>query len=351
MDSGATGSRVREARKRAGLTHEELAARSGVSLSLIAKLERGEYGGMRLETVRKLAVVLQVTTSSLMSEPDAAEPERGNIEDWAPLRSALDRTLARDSDDEPTIGGVRDAFNDAVDAVLASRYAELRALLPTLVRDTDDLVATSAPSAVARARQIRSDVRHLAAYMLGQTWQFDAANQATELAISDADDDLTALAALDCKCWLLLRQGRLAESRELATRWAGAAEPRQISKATADELAGWGRLLVWVSSTSVRDNRPGDAKEALRLARMAAAGIDVDLIPHYNPWEVFGPATVAMVRAENAMIEGHPDLTLDAGSRITGQGLVLTIACVTDSEDRNHQARPGERHAGQIHAR
>lgn len=322
-ESAAVGVRVREARKRAALTQRELARQSGVSLSLIAKLERGEYGGMRLETVHKLATVLRVTTSSLMNEPDAAGPGRSSVEDWAPLRSALDGTLARVPEDEPTLGGVRDALSDAVDAVLGSRYAVLSATLPALVRDADDLVAVSAGGAELRARQVRSEVRHLAGYMLGQTWQFDPAANAIELAIADADDDLTALAAMDCKCWLLLRQGRLAESRELATRWADAAEPRLLSKATPDELAGWGRLLVWVSSSAVRDNRPDEAREALRLARMAAAGMDEDVIPHYNPWEVFGPVTVAMVRAENATIQGRPDVTLAIGSQTTGEGYVV----------------------------
>jgi hypothetical protein len=78
-----------------------------------------------------------------------------------------------------------------------------------------------------------------------------------------------------------------------------------------------------VSSASVRDNRPDEAHDALRLARIAAAALDTDLIPHYNPWEVFGPTTVAMVHAENATIQGHHDLTLDIGSRITGQGYVV----------------------------
>jgi hypothetical protein len=239
------------------------------------------------------------------------------------LRQALDGATAREAGDEPTVGGIRDAFSDAVDAVLASRYADLSAMLPALVRDSDDLVARSPGSTAYRARQVRSDVRHLAAYMLGQTWQFDAADEAIETAIIGADDDLTALAALDCKCWLLLRQGRLTESRELAARWADAAEPRRVSKAAPDELAGWGRLLIWVSSAAVRDNRPDEAREALRVARLAAAGIDSDIIPRYNPWEVFGPTMVAMVQAENAMIAGRPDVTLDIGSRTTGRGYVV----------------------------
>lgn len=313
------GRRVRETRKRRGLTQRELARQSGVSYSLLTKLESGAVSGIRLATVRKLAVPLGVTTSVLMSAPDAAPPDAGDVDGWAPLRQAIAGHHDDPPGEPPTIGGVRDTFADAVDAVLASRYSDLQALLPPLVRDADDLVSMSAGAGASRARQVRSDIRHLAAYMLGQTWQFGAAHEVIELAIGDADDDLTALAALDCQTWLLLREGRLAESRELAARWADAAEPSRISQAAPDELAAWGRLLVWVSAASMRDNRPGEAQEALRLAGVAAAAIGADAIPAYNPWEVFGPGTVSMARAEAATIAGRPDRTLGIGARVDGR--------------------------------
>lgn len=56
-EAHAIGDRLREARKRCGLTQRELAQQSGVSVSLIRKLEQGDYdNGVRLETVRKMAV-------------------------------------------------------------------------------------------------------------------------------------------------------------------------------------------------------------------------------------------------------------------------------------------------------
>lgn len=320
-DSKEIGYRVREARKRRGLTQEALARRSGVSISLIAKLERGEYGGMRLETVHKLAVVLQVSTSTLMSAPDApgrlVAPAPG---DWEPVRRALDGDFGEPTEDAPSVGGVRDAVTRAVAALLDSRYAELRVVLPSLLRDADALVVMSAGGAETRARQVRSDVRRLAAYVLGEAWQFDAAADAIDLAIGDSGDGLTELAAADGKCWLLLRQGRLAESGGLAAQWADDAEPRRLSKATPDELAAWGLFLVRASNVAVRDNRPDDAREALRLAKMAAAGLSRDIVPYFSTAQVFGPVTVAMTRAEHAMIQGRPDVTLAIGSQVSGRG-------------------------------
>jgi transcriptional regulator with XRE-family HTH domain len=318
-NTAAIAARIREARKRRGLTQEQLARASGVSLSLITKLESDLYGGMRLETLHKLAKALQVTTSSLMSGPDADQPEPSSIQEWAPLRHALDGTLTPDSEDEPTIGGVRDAFNDAVDAVLASQYTELSALLPALLRDADALVGATVNGAQKRALQARSQIRQLTAYMMGQTWQFDAASHAIDLAEHDATDDLTAMAAADWKCWVLLREGRLAECAELAVRWADDTEPR-LSRATTDELAGWGRFLILISTAAVRDNRPEDAGDALRLARAAATAIGTDAVVPFNPWQVFGPMTVSMVHAENAAVQDRPEATLGIGAQMAGRG-------------------------------
>jgi hypothetical protein len=113
-----------------------------------------------LETVHKLAVVLRVSTSAVMSGPDAPgrlmAPVRG---DWDPVRRALGGDFAEAAEDAPTVGGVRDAVARAVAALLDSRYAELRAVLPSLLRDADALVGRSADGAEARARQVLSDVR------------------------------------------------------------------------------------------------------------------------------------------------------------------------------------------------
>jgi DNA-binding XRE family transcriptional regulator len=296
------------------MTQQELARLSGVSLSYVRKLEQGCHdGGVRLETAHKLAAVLEVPTSALVTEPDAPAPDRGSVLGWEPVRRALEGTHGAEPAGEPTLAGVRAGVRGAVSAVLDSRYADLRVTLPVLLRDADALVGVSAD---AGARRARSQLRQVTAYMLGQVWQFPAAQKAIDLAIQDADSELAVMAAADWKCWLLLRQGRLNECGQLATRWADDAEPR-MSKATRSELASWGRFLVQVSSAAVRDNRPDEARDALRLARMAATGIGPDVSPASSPWQEFGQATVARVAAENATIQDRPDVTLSISSQIT----------------------------------
>jgi ribosome-binding protein aMBF1 (putative translation factor) len=61
---GLVAGRIREARKGAGLTQEELAERTGLPQSHISRLERGEHSPSHL-TLEKLAKGLQVPLSRL----------------------------------------------------------------------------------------------------------------------------------------------------------------------------------------------------------------------------------------------------------------------------------------------
>jgi transcriptional regulator with XRE-family HTH domain len=317
------GDRVREARKRRGLTQHELASQARVSASLIRKVEQDGYPAqVRLETLHKLAIVLDVPTTALAAGDLAGEPAPAEVTDWAPVRSALHGAPVTEPPDGPTLDGLGKAFDVAVAAVRDSRYGDLRALLPALLRDADALVAGSVDGAIAPARRLRSQIRQLAAFMLSQTWQFTDAAKAIDLAAADADDQLTAMAVADWQCWTMIRQGHLAQARALAARWADDAEPR-ISKATPAKFAAWGRLLIRVSAAAVRDNRPGEAADALRLATIAAAGTGHDTIPKFNRWQVFGPMTVAMFQAQNALIHDHPQTTLRIGQQLSGQPFPL----------------------------
>jgi transcriptional regulator with XRE-family HTH domain len=323
-DNTGIGGRVRGVRKRRGLTQRELAIAAGLSMSLVQKIEQGEYGDMRLETARKLAAALRVPTVAIMPHHDSPETTPGDTEEtWEPVRHALaGHGEDTPGDDGPTLVSVREALDTAVGDVLDNRYADLRVVLPPLLRDADDLVGASVNGARSDARYVRSQSRQLAAYMLGQTRQFDAAEDAIRLAADDADDALTAMAAADWQSWILIRQGRLGDALALATRWADEAEPR-VSRASADELAAWGRFQLRVTAAAMRDNRPDEAREALRMARVAAAGIGRDYIPEFNRWQVFGPATVSMFQAQNALIDEHPDTVLRIGERLEGQRFPL----------------------------
>jgi transcriptional regulator with XRE-family HTH domain len=314
-DESTLGQRIQAVRKRRGLTQDELARVAGVSKSLISKLEQGDLSDTRLETAHKIAAALEVPTSALVPRGDAPVPDPESAVAWQPVLRALEGTPDAELPGEPTLEGIRSTFRGILPLLLASRFAELGVVLPALLRDADALVAGSVNGTRASARALRAQIRQVAGALMLHTWQFETAGKAFDLAMSDADDPLIAMSVVEERCWGLIRQGRLAEARELAFRWADDGEPR-IS-ADKNELAAWGRLLIRASTAAVRDNEPGQARDALRLARMAAAGTGRDFALPYAPWHVFGPVTVSVTAAENATIQDKPQETLDIATKLT----------------------------------
>jgi transcriptional regulator with XRE-family HTH domain len=301
--AGSIGDRVRDVRKRRGLSQRELAGLSGLSVSLVRKLEQGERQDMRLETLRKLATALRVPTSALaVPSPSPDELPADDHAGWEPVRRAL-AGLTPQSEDEPTVAGVRAAVHDLGPALSMHHYAAARELLPGLLRDADALGLDP------DARKVRSQILNTAGYLLTQTRQFDTAELTLARAIDMASDRFDAAAAADTMLWLYLRQGRLADARAFAAQWADMTEPR-FSRATVLELIIWGRFLLNMTNAAVRDARPGEAEDALSLAAAAASRLDREVRRHDNSQCVFGPVTVAYIRAETFVIIGQPDKSL-----------------------------------------
>ncbi|ANP55017.1 transcriptional regulator with XRE-family HTH domain [Streptomyces griseochromogenes] len=334
--SANIGKRLQDVRKRRGLTQGQLASESGVSLSLIRKLEQGERADTRLETARRLAQVLRVPTTILMAEhEDEPEVAPSTGDRWEAVRRSLVAPIRADGvAEEPTVRGVQDALESALPLFSGDRFAELSVILPPLLRDAD-IIAESGPE----GRAVRVRLSQLTGWLLTQTRQFEAADIALSRSLEESSDRLQAAATVSTQCWLLLRRGRLAEARELATRWADEVEPR-ISRATPTELSAWGWLLLRASAAAIRDNRAGEAEEALRYANSAAVALGREFAPRDDFLQAFGPVTVALKRAENAMIIDKPDLVLKLSARIPTNGMRPT------SNNRNrHLLDVAEAHA------
>jgi len=91
------GDRVREARRRRGLTQRDLARLSGLSLSLVRKLEQDERGDIRIETAHKLAASLGVRTTTLIGDrhlPALSPASRRSPGSRPPSASPVSQTKA-----------------------------------------------------------------------------------------------------------------------------------------------------------------------------------------------------------------------------------------------------------------
>jgi transcriptional regulator with XRE-family HTH domain len=298
------------------MTQRELASAAGLSHSTVKKIEQGTYGGIRLETAHKLAVALRVPTSALMMEPDAPVPTPESGQQWEPVRLALEGVYGDEPQDEPTLDGLRSSFGDVLPLLLASRFDAMGSALPGLLRDADTLVALSVDGDQRNAKTLRSQIRQAAGALMLHNWQFDTADQAFALAMEDASDPLTAMSVVDERCWGLVRQGKLAETMSAALGLAEENEPKM--RASRNELAAYGRLMIRASMAAVRDNRPDEAAETLRLARMAAVGAGSDFILPFSPWHVFGPVAISVFAAESAIIREQPEAVLSIASRLSG---------------------------------
>lgn len=299
------GDRLREIRKRRGLTQRGLAEVSGVSLSLIRKLEQYEVGGTRMETAHRFAQALRVPTSRLLERDDEQPTAAG--EPWRPLEQAVQIAPAEPSV-EPTIGGVRAVLPAVRRAYFGNQLGELTTILAPLLRDVDALGDSP------RARGLRAHLLQIAGSVLTQVRAFDAAEIALQRALDDAPDRLRGAAIITTWSWLLVRQGRLAAARELATRWADDTEPR-MSRATPEELAAWGWLLLQASAANLRDNRPGEAADTMRLAQSVAVLTGRELPRGRDRLTTWGPATVSYKAAERHIVLEEPDRVLAMAGR------------------------------------
>jgi hypothetical protein len=233
-------------------------------------------------------------------------------EAWEDVRDALYRRSPEPEPDEPaTPAGVLASLSALGPAWRSAEYSRARLALPCLVRDALSLDGTEDD------RSAKSKALAATAWFLNMTRQFDDAWAASRLALDAAPDLTDTLAAVSMMCWCLLRQGRAAEAGALAVEWADRAEPR-FSRANSGELAGYGKMLLYVANAMTTDNRPGEADDALSLARAAAARIGRDVPFSPATTARFGPATVMVIAAESAALSWRPDKTLALADRVRG---------------------------------
>jgi transcriptional regulator with XRE-family HTH domain len=296
------GERLQSVRKRRGLTQRELAESSGVSLSLIRKIEQGERDDTRMDTLRRFAVALGCPLTVLLGPNPAPPIGNGGGELWTPTREALASMRDTPTAAEPvSVRGLEAALSHATELYHDNEYERLARVLPRLIDD-----ANSAPAL------LRSRTLQLAGSVMVQTRQPDSARIALNQSLTDAESTgnvLDAASAVITLCWLLIVERQFEAVRHLATRWADRVEPR-LSVATTRELSTWGWLLLRASAAAVRDNRPDEADEMMRLAAAGAVAVRPESSPYHQYWTTFDAATVAMKRVENAVVDDRPDVAL-----------------------------------------
>lgn len=308
------GDQVRQLRVLRGMTQEELAEASGISISVVRKIEQG--GTARMETYHALARALNVVTMTFVRS-GVPEPVLDSTSDMvlAPLRAAIapaidlsgHRLFGSADSGDLSLPRLENAIGNLGAQYHSNRYDEVAEFLPPLILSARYHADNVPDTDRERAVRLRSDALNLAARYLIQVRAHDLALTAVQEAQRDAlsiGDTSLAAAAVTVQAWAMMRQGRFSEVTRLCAVAADAVEPR-MSTADIAELDAWGWLLARASAASARDNQPDRAEEFVSLAILAGTRMGHE---HSRPsgGSSFGPLTAALMRPENAMIAGDP---------------------------------------------
>lgn len=85
----ALSKNIKKHRKKSGLTQKALADKSGLSFSMISKLESGEQLNPSVETLNKIAAALNITPEKLLYIPSSIEEQ---IDDYIEYKRGLGKT-------------------------------------------------------------------------------------------------------------------------------------------------------------------------------------------------------------------------------------------------------------------
>ncbi|WP_330438844.1 helix-turn-helix domain-containing protein [Micromonospora sp. NBC_00821] len=324
MKKPTTGDNLARLRRAAKLKQEQLAERAGLSVETVRKLEQNRPGSPSLGTLHAFARALGVHTSALIGDASEAaardEPDHRPLSlaeirrAVAPVHGLTGAALAAPAGDPPPVDTLRARLRATDRAYQANDYAAALTALPPLLLDVRAAVDLADSDAEPAAYALLARTLHLTGNLLIQLRAGDLAQTALTDALSAArrcGDQVVAATVIQGLCWLLMRQGRLAEAAELAVTTADQVEPR-FSRATPGELAAWGWLLMGAAAAHARDNRPDDAAELVNAAAAAAVRIG-ERDPggeHLLMVGGFDAGRVQMARVEAAAVAGDPGQVL-----------------------------------------
>jgi transcriptional regulator with XRE-family HTH domain len=304
VDDGSTlGDHLKRVRKEHGFTQEGLAEKAGLSADTIRKLEQGRRTSARMSTLMQLANALDVDLTELTGKRERLGSDRDGGSVLAIRDAILSPSLI------PGMPGL-DPDDDAptplpeLEAIIAAGWQQywqgdfgpLTAMTPGLINEarlTYRSVGAEAVGALAQSFQ-------LAACLLLHLGKTDLAAMGAERGIAAAaggDDEWQWAVLVSTLAWVLMNQGRLAESENLAVRVAEQIEPS--FSAPVPHLVSWGNLLVAAIDTAAIAQR-----DVTTYVSMASAGAERigRLVNAYQT--TFGSSKVA-VNATHAYVMGR----------------------------------------------
>lgn len=316
------GDRIASLREFRDITQEDLAARAGVHVDTIRKLEQNQRQSARIDTLRALARALDVELDRLLGQPTVTQQLsdgggllalRDAIQDVGSLPGVLaDDNLEDPPPAEKWMNGVKAATN----LYWTGGYSELSGMLPLLLRDGHAVAREAQGSIVEKVWQRLALAYQLAASLATQAGHTDWAYQAVEKQLAAAErasDPLMSGMGVSTLSWVLLRQGRWEQAQAVAERKADALEPG-FRDSTPSHLAVYGNLLIAAATPAARRDNRDEAKAYLNRAE--AAAVLSGSVRAYG--SAFSPVDVATQKVNIAMAgrENQPGEALTLSRRV-----------------------------------
>lgn len=314
------GDRIRSLREFRAVTQEQLAARAGVHVDTIRKLEQGVRRSARINTLRALARALDVQLERLVGQPTVTQELSDDGGGLLELRDAIQDVTALpgvladdDIEDPPTPDTWIRTVSEATSLYWAGEYSSLSSRLPLLLRDGRAVARDTSSEPVWKNLALTYQLAACLATQAGHPdWAF-AAVEKQLAAAQRASDPLAEGMGVSTLSWVLLRQGRWEQAQQVAERKADVLEPG-FRRPSAEQLAVYGNLLLAAATPAARRDSWDTALELLTAAEDAAV--------RSGPVRAYGSAfSVVDVRTQKVNIalagsDNRPEKALEFSSDV-----------------------------------
>ncbi|TQF06777.1 helix-turn-helix transcriptional regulator [Kitasatospora acidiphila] len=322
------GDRLARLRRLADLTQEELAARAGVSVDVVKKLEQRRKHSARLPTLHALAHGLGVELTSLLGDPPAV-PSSGEAD--PPALVAVRRAIMPPLFAAPaSVDGVewlslpllRSEISEAWTLYHAAEFGRLMETLPGIIADARLAAAVGSPESRAAGEAALAKALQLGGHLSIRLGKTDLALSALERAANAANassDPLLTPMIYNSVAWAYQRQNRLDDAEGLAVHAADRVEGGHLRSAEAVRV--WGGLVMSAATSVARSGDYDRSSEMMREAERGAGRL-ASLAPPVDGKlvSVFSRSSVRIERVRLAVQHARPDeaLQLAKGMRLSG---------------------------------
>ncbi|GAB2698724.1 helix-turn-helix domain-containing protein [Kitasatospora kifunensis] len=321
------GDRLGRLRRLAGLTQEELAEKSGVSVDVVRKLEQRRKHSARLPTLHSLARGLGAEVTALLGDPPAV-PSTGDAEppELVAVRRAIMPPLfapppVTDGADSLSLPLLRAEIAEAWTLYHSADFGRVMELLPGIIADARLTAAVGAGRDRLAGQHALGKALQLGGHLAIRLGKRDLGVSSLERAIAAADlseDPLLPAMICNSVAWAYQRQNRLDDAQTLAVHAADGIEREHATD--AEGLRVWGGLVMSAATSTARSGDYEGASDMMltaekatsRLARMPAA-------TEGRMVSVFNRSSVRIERVRLAVQHARPDeaLALARGIRLS----------------------------------